>query len=239
MHAVLGLQVAEGVVALDAQRGALDAGRVAAELVGDLDLPALTLAVPQVHAQQHLGPVLALGAAGAGVDRDEGSGTVVFAAHHALELHLLERALRRGECTFGLGEELSSDGSSTYISRKTPGVVDPGADLGHGRSSWVFISLRSRSRSWAFSWSDQNSGCALRWSSSPTRSILRSASKKPPQLEEPIAALVDARVELAGVARHGTLLSGFEGRRYTRRAGDGQYTVKLRPKFNTLNAAAS
>ena len=44
----------------------------------------------QVHAQEHLGPVAGLGAAGAGVDRDEGVAVVVRAAEHRLKLERLE-----------------------------------------------------------------------------------------------------------------------------------------------------
>jgi hypothetical protein len=54
-----------------------------------LGLPAAAFAEAQVHAQQHLGPVLRLGAAGAGLDVDEAVGGVEFAGEHAAELELL------------------------------------------------------------------------------------------------------------------------------------------------------
>src|SRR5947207_2407234 len=46
----------------------------------------------QVHAHEHLGPVLRLGAAGAGVDREDGVLPVLGAGEHDLELERLELA---------------------------------------------------------------------------------------------------------------------------------------------------
>jgi hypothetical protein len=48
------------------------------------------LAPAQVHAQHHLGPVLRLGAAGAGLDVDECIRRIHLAGEHALELELLD-----------------------------------------------------------------------------------------------------------------------------------------------------
>jgi hypothetical protein len=59
VHAGFGAQPAVGVVALELERGALDAGDVALGLFQHFGLEALALAVAQVHAQQHAGPVLA------------------------------------------------------------------------------------------------------------------------------------------------------------------------------------
>jgi hypothetical protein len=48
------------------------------------------LAPAQVHAQQHLGPVLCLGAARAGLDVDERIRRIHLAREHALEFQLLD-----------------------------------------------------------------------------------------------------------------------------------------------------
>ena len=53
---------------------------LALQLVDDLGLEAMTLGPPEVHPQQHLGPVGRLGAAGARADGDDGVGLVVVAA---------------------------------------------------------------------------------------------------------------------------------------------------------------
>ena len=68
VHSVLALEVAVGEVALDVDGAALYAGFVAFEEVGDGGFVAVFLAVAQIHAHEHGGPVLALGASGAGVD---------------------------------------------------------------------------------------------------------------------------------------------------------------------------
>ena len=84
------LQVAEGELALVAHGDALDPGLLAGQDVGDLGLEAQALAEAQVHAQQDLGPVLALGAAGAGVDAQEGVAGVAVAVEVMLDLGLLD-----------------------------------------------------------------------------------------------------------------------------------------------------
>ena len=63
MHALLCLQVAVGVEACDLQRDTLHAGFVAGQIVEHLDFVAPLLRPAAVHAQQHLRPVLRLGAA--------------------------------------------------------------------------------------------------------------------------------------------------------------------------------
>src|SRR5262249_30608820 len=68
VHAVLALEPAERVAALDLDGGRLDAGLLALALLDPLDLVAVLLGPAGVHAHEHVGPVLALGAAFAGVD---------------------------------------------------------------------------------------------------------------------------------------------------------------------------
>ena len=59
-----------------------------------LDVVAVLLGPAQVHAQQHLGPVLRLGAAGPGVDGHDGVLLVVRAGELELQLQLAELVLR-------------------------------------------------------------------------------------------------------------------------------------------------
>src|SRR5690606_30338948 len=54
VHAALGLGVAVGVLALDQQRGRLDAGLLAGAVLDNLYLVALALGPAGVHPQQHL-----------------------------------------------------------------------------------------------------------------------------------------------------------------------------------------
>ena len=97
VDARLGREVAEGVLPLNDDRGALDPRLFAGLQVGDVALVAPSVAPAQVHPQQHLGPVLAVRAAGAGVDREDGVGAVVLAAEHLLELGPLDRLPKRRE----------------------------------------------------------------------------------------------------------------------------------------------
>src|SRR5262249_62216486 len=68
VHARFGLQPAIGVRPLDLEGAALDARLLARALLQPGDLEAAPLGPARVHARQDLGPVLRLGAAGAGID---------------------------------------------------------------------------------------------------------------------------------------------------------------------------
>ena len=71
-----------------------------------LDLVAVLLGPARVHAQQHLGPVLALGAAGAGMDFEEGVVAVGLAGQQRLELAARRLGLQFLERGLGLGDDL-------------------------------------------------------------------------------------------------------------------------------------
>ena len=92
VHARLRLQPAIGVRALDHDGGRLDAGLFAFALLDVFDLIALALGPARVHAQQHVGPILALGAARAGVDFQIGVIGVGLARQHGFELDRAARA---------------------------------------------------------------------------------------------------------------------------------------------------
>ena len=92
VDAVFTLQKAIGVFALNGDGGGLDAGLVAVLVVQDLVDEAMALGPAGIHAVEHLGPVLGLGAAGAGVELQNGVGVVVLAGEqggHPGLLHLL------------------------------------------------------------------------------------------------------------------------------------------------------
>src|SRR4029079_8801315 len=79
------------VLALDEQGGRLDAGLLARALLDQADLVVMALGPTRVHARQHLRPVLALGAARAGVYLDVGVVAVGLARQQ--RLHLLAARL--------------------------------------------------------------------------------------------------------------------------------------------------
>src|SRR6185437_9851210 len=80
---------AEGVLAGDGEGGGLDAGFFAGLVVVDFGFESLLLGPAEIHAHEHLGPVLGLGAAGAGVDGDDGVEGVGFAGEHGAGFHLV------------------------------------------------------------------------------------------------------------------------------------------------------
>src|SRR5450759_892977 len=102
------------VLALHSQGGALEAGFVAFLRVVHLDLERTVLEPAQVHAQQHLGPVLRLGAAGAGMDGHDRAALVVLAAEEAQLFPTLEVGLELGDAVNELLEELV-DGVAAHV----------------------------------------------------------------------------------------------------------------------------
>jgi hypothetical protein len=66
-------------------------------------LEALALGPADVHAHQHLGPVLGLGAAGAGVHGDDGVERVGLAGEHGLGFELFGELDERGDLAFEVG----------------------------------------------------------------------------------------------------------------------------------------
>src|SRR6185369_7196336 len=66
------LEIAVRILALDQHGGGLDPRLLAGMVVDQLDLHSVAFAPTRIHALQHLGPILAFGSAGAGVDFDIG-----------------------------------------------------------------------------------------------------------------------------------------------------------------------
>ena len=134
VHAALGLNEAVDVRPLHGEGGALEAGLVALLLVVDLHLEAAALEPAQVHAQQHLRPVLALGAAGAGVDGDDGAALVVLAAEETRLFAALQVLLEGGDAGHELLEELVVDGvAAQLLTQQLLGALEIGVatlDLG-------------------------------------------------------------------------------------------------------------
>src|SRR5438876_6495056 len=114
MDAAFAPQIAEGVRARDFDCGALDAGLFAGHQVDDVRSEAALLAPAQVHAHEHLRPVLRFSATGAGVDGDDRIAVVIWPGERELELQIVQLALDvgsvpldvggRGFVLFGLGE---------------------------------------------------------------------------------------------------------------------------------------
>ena len=104
VHAVLALEIAVGVLALNLDGGALDARLLAVLPVEQGVGVAVALRPAGVHAVEHLRPVLRLGAARAGVDGEYGVVRVVLAGEQRGKAHLLQRRLEGGEVALQLVE---------------------------------------------------------------------------------------------------------------------------------------
>jgi hypothetical protein len=150
MDAALAGQLAEGVLAGDGEGGRLDARLFAVLVVVHLGFEALLLGPAQVHAHQHLGPVLALGAARAGMHGDDGVQRIGLAVEHGARFQLLGKggqgldvALQIGEHVFALAGQLevgsmspvrrtSSSSSATSASRRLRSRISGLVALGFG-----------------------------------------------------------------------------------------------------------
>src|SRR6185295_16873769 len=97
---------AVGVLAADAEGRRLDAGLLPRAGLEQLDLEAALLGPAHLHAQDHLRPVLGVGAARARVDGDERVALGVLAAEEALLLEVLEALLDAVELIGDLVGEL-------------------------------------------------------------------------------------------------------------------------------------
>ena len=106
MHAGLGGHQPVRVIAGQRQRDALEPGFVAGLVVDDFALEAAALRPLQVHAQEHLGPVLRLGAARAGMNGDDGVGAIVLAAKHLLGLGGVDLLLKLVEAALEIGADV-------------------------------------------------------------------------------------------------------------------------------------
>ena len=94
MHAILRLEVAEGIVAVDFDGHRLDAGIVALDEVLYGGLVAVVLGIAHIEALQLFGPVLGLGAARTGVDLEDAVQVILFTLEHVLQLDVLEEVHR-------------------------------------------------------------------------------------------------------------------------------------------------
>ena len=93
----LDAQAAVRMVALDLERGALDPRFLRGLAVQKLDLEPPAPGPADVHFEEHLGPVLGVGPAGAGVDRDDRVLGIVFAGEQPPEFELVELRLETVE----------------------------------------------------------------------------------------------------------------------------------------------
>src|SRR5689334_13846756 len=91
VYADFALQQAVRVLAIHFESGALDPRAFALQAVRNHGLKALAFSPAQVHAKQHLRPILAFGPAGARMDRDDRVAMIVLAGEQHRRLQLLHQ----------------------------------------------------------------------------------------------------------------------------------------------------
>jgi hypothetical protein len=84
VDAPLGLEDPVGVLAGDCERRGLEPGLLPGARLDEVGFQAALLCPAEIHPKQDLGPVLRVGAAGAGVDRDDGVAGVVLAGEEGV-----------------------------------------------------------------------------------------------------------------------------------------------------------
>src|SRR5208283_3590547 len=106
-----------GVVAVNRECGRLDSGFFAGLVVVHFGFEALALGPAQIHTQKHVGPVLRLGAAGAGMDGDDGVARVVIAGKQSFSFDAIDQfaegvefALQVGSYIFAFFAEIKIGG---------------------------------------------------------------------------------------------------------------------------------
>ena len=131
MHAALDLQIAIGVLALDQQRRRLDPRLLAGMEVDQFDLHAMPLGPAAVHPLQHSGPVVALGAAGAGVDLDIAVVGVGLAGQQRGDLVLLGPVGQLAERAYAVVDQGNVAFQLRHLDQ-LDGVLELGLDLLRG-----------------------------------------------------------------------------------------------------------
>ena len=106
VDAALGLEEAVGVLALRRERRRLEAGLLPRARLDQLRLEAAILCPAEVHAQEHLRPVLSVGAARARMNGDDGVTGVVLAVEERVLLEPLELAPDRLQLRLDVAGEL-------------------------------------------------------------------------------------------------------------------------------------
>ena len=126
VDARLAFQVAIGVLALHHDGGAFQAGLVAVQVVQGGDFKAVALGPAVVHAEQHLGPVLGLSAAGTGVEGEDSVVLIVLAGKQGGQLHGGNLVFNGFNLLFGLVHQREVLGLVAHLDE---GHAVPGAAL--------------------------------------------------------------------------------------------------------------
>ncbi len=90
MHTALTLQIAVSHIALDRHQTGFDPGFIRFLIADDLETIAVVLGIALIHPEQHLRPVLRLGATGTWMDFQQGVGMIIIVGQKDLDLKILK-----------------------------------------------------------------------------------------------------------------------------------------------------
>ena len=105
VHAGLALQIAIGLRAADDQRRVIDAGLLVVLSIEQFDRVIVLLRPADVHPQQHLGPIVGVGAAGPGMDFEIAIVAVGLAREQAFEFAAGRVGAQSFKHGLGLGDD--------------------------------------------------------------------------------------------------------------------------------------
>ena len=94
MNARLGPQPPKGIFALNVHGGRFNTRDFTLGQFGDYGFEALVFSPAQIHAQDHVGPILSLGSAGTGLNFQIGIILVLLATEHAAEFELCQMLIQ-------------------------------------------------------------------------------------------------------------------------------------------------
>ena len=105
MNTLLGFQITVGVLSVHLEGYRFHTGLITVQHIQHLNAVAVGLGPAGVHAVEHLGPVLRLGAAGAGVEGQDRVAVVVLTVEHRHELQLIDGLLHTVDSLLALSGE--------------------------------------------------------------------------------------------------------------------------------------
>ena len=91
VHPVFSFQVSVCIISFNFEGDLLDPRHITFLEIQFLYLVFVTLGITYIHSHQHLGPVLALGSAGARIDLDDGAEPVFLTAEHIAEFKVFDQ----------------------------------------------------------------------------------------------------------------------------------------------------
>ena len=129
VHTNLALQQSERVLAVDSKRCRFEPGLFTRLVVVENGFKALPLGPSEIHAQEHVGPILRFGTAGTGMNGHNGIARVVFPREQRLGFQLVEYVAQRRNLAFEIAIDVLAFFGEIEIGGN---VVTPARQVGIG-----------------------------------------------------------------------------------------------------------